>query len=254
MVLVERDMDSKREIRFEIDVFKPNTLPMARLAEYLSDLAKLYGHESEVHFDRLEEGSVKAIAYVDEPAHSHVRARIASVGTGLGPDDAMKAYNAIDRKLAADKATGKIVDVASGNVIKFPGRERPQPIHYGTFTETLTLQGKLISLQGADDTKHAQLEDGDRKYTRLQSRNLELMERLKHHLWGNVRLHGRGRFERLEDGTWDMKAFNIDDFDVLGRDTFADTIAKLRAVPNGLKVDDDVWQSVADDRLEDEQS
>ncbi|MFZ0864037.1 MAG: hypothetical protein ABR881_23780 [Candidatus Sulfotelmatobacter sp.] len=33
-----------REYRFEIDAFTPATIPMARLAEYVSDLAKIFGN------------------------------------------------------------------------------------------------------------------------------------------------------------------------------------------------------------------
>ena len=43
-----------REYRFEIDAFTPATIPMARLAEYVSDLAKMFGNNSSVHLGRIE--------------------------------------------------------------------------------------------------------------------------------------------------------------------------------------------------------
>jgi hypothetical protein len=42
------------EYVFRIDAFTPDTLPMARLAEYLSALAKLLGHQEHTHFVRVD--------------------------------------------------------------------------------------------------------------------------------------------------------------------------------------------------------
>ncbi len=38
-----------REYRFEIDAFSPTSMPMARLTEYLADLAKVFGNNNSVH-------------------------------------------------------------------------------------------------------------------------------------------------------------------------------------------------------------
>jgi hypothetical protein len=44
------------EYTFRIDVFTPETMPMARLAEYLAELSKLVGHSQSTHFDRVAPG------------------------------------------------------------------------------------------------------------------------------------------------------------------------------------------------------
>ena len=54
-----------REYRFEIDAFTPATVPMARLAEYVSDLATMFGNNSYVHLARIEEGSTAPVVLVD---------------------------------------------------------------------------------------------------------------------------------------------------------------------------------------------
>src|ERR1700740_2307709 len=48
----------RKELRFHIHEYTPHTLPMERLAEYLKNLAVLLGGTQEVHFVRLEAGSV----------------------------------------------------------------------------------------------------------------------------------------------------------------------------------------------------
>ena len=42
------------EYRFEIDAFTPDTIPMARLAQYLGDIARMMGQEASVHFARVD--------------------------------------------------------------------------------------------------------------------------------------------------------------------------------------------------------
>ena len=56
-------MNEDYEYRFRIDVFKPDTMPMGRLAEYMADLSQLLGEKEQVHFVRLEEGSKIELAY-----------------------------------------------------------------------------------------------------------------------------------------------------------------------------------------------
>ena len=57
------------EYRFKIDAaYTPETMPMARLAEYIRELSTLLGNQDKVHFDRLEEGSTVPIIRVDHEA------------------------------------------------------------------------------------------------------------------------------------------------------------------------------------------
>ena len=73
---------------FKIEGFTPETLPMSRLALYLSDLADLLGHEDKVHFVRVAKGSADLVHAVDEELQVEVIERVRLVKQGLGPDDA----------------------------------------------------------------------------------------------------------------------------------------------------------------------
>ena len=42
---------------FRIDVWRPETLPLKRLAEYASELAKLFGSSNDVHLMKIRRGS-----------------------------------------------------------------------------------------------------------------------------------------------------------------------------------------------------
>jgi hypothetical protein len=64
----EQTTMSEQEIyEFLIDACTPETLPMARLAQYLADLAVLIGHKTSVHLIGIKEGSVRPQIRIDAP-------------------------------------------------------------------------------------------------------------------------------------------------------------------------------------------
>lgn len=238
--------------RFRIEGHTPETLPMKRFADYLAMLARLFGHEKNVHLAQINFGSIETVAQIDGPARNAVAKRLLSVGAGTAEPDAMKAYTEIDKELAKDDAVGRIVTRKGHNIINFPGKNREHTAEYAQVAQPATLQGVLVSLSGSDDTKHAQLVDGDIKHTGLETKNLELLKRMSRHLWGApIRVIGQGHFTRNADGVWELKYFRMDDFEELENLSFKDTVARLRSVPNGVRVDDALLRELQTERSED---
>mgnify|MGYP000623573129 CR=1 FL=1 len=75
------------EYRYIIDVFTPETLPMARLAEYMGLLAGMLGEPEYVHFDRLEPGSAVLVTRVDVIAATKVNQRIRGLSDRTAAED-----------------------------------------------------------------------------------------------------------------------------------------------------------------------
>jgi hypothetical protein len=117
--------------RFELDAaFTPETIPMARLAEYMGKLAALLAEPAYVHFARLEAGTVEVLARVDPPAIPKVADRVNQVELAEEGSELRKIYRQIDKLAAEDNATARLKRRQSGakleaQVIYFPGRERP---------------------------------------------------------------------------------------------------------------------------------
>jgi hypothetical protein len=215
--------------RLHIDAYTPATIPMARLARYMEGFADLLGHEAAVHFDRLEEGSTQIVTRVDFEDVPKVRARLDRLARGEGDSESLKAREDIDRLLADDNATGFIADSSSAQVIAFPGVNRPKPQRYGPFNQDGSLDGLIVSVGGTDRTKHVQLQNGDTKYTNIET-DQEMARRLARHLFEPVRVFGGGRWLREEDGTWTLRSFRVRDFMVLRDESLRDAIEGLRAV------------------------
>lgn len=214
--------------RFRIDAFSPATLPMARLAEYMTDLAVLLGEPEHVHFDGLEEGSAVIVQQIDPVAVPKVQHRLMDVGKGDGPGDAVRAFHSLDRRLANDNAVGSLGS-EQGEIIHFPGRERAKPLEYGTFREQGSLDGQLVRIGGKDQTAHGILQDGT-QYWNCEMTRAMAREMGQHLFNGVVRVFGEGRWLRDGEGNWSLKRFAVSHFEVLDDAPWPATVARLRKV------------------------
>lgn len=98
------------EYRFQIDAYTPETIPLARLSQYLNDLARMMGESANVHLARIEKGSTVPVIRVDREAEPKVRERLRAVKFNEGPLEARKAYKEINRKLIQDNANAVLID------------------------------------------------------------------------------------------------------------------------------------------------
>jgi hypothetical protein len=211
--------------------FTIQTIPMARLAEYMAELARLLGEQEHVHLEEVVDGSVSLRAEVDAPSIPAVSARVLAVREGRGPEDATKAMQRLDDMLANDNAVGQLLDASNAEIIPFPGKNRPQPAIYGPFREEGTLEGEIVRIGGKDETIHVTLRDGSVLYSRCVATK-EVARLMAPYILGPiVRVRGVGTWERLGNGTWELKSFRINDFDVLDDMPLVEAVAKLRAVP-----------------------
>lgn len=224
------------EYVFRIDVFQPETLPMARLAEYLAALAKMFGHPDHTHFVGVEKGSAKlrtAVEHVDAPK---VESRLNGVRVGEGPKDALAGKQALEDLLLNDNAIGSLTEGDTDRVVlAFVGRNRVKPMTFPPFREDTAIDGQLVAIGGRDSTAHATLQDGAVFHVGVTMRR-DLARDLAKLLYGSpIRMHGNGRFERHTDGAWKMTDFRVDRYELLDASPIKEVLQRIREVPaNGL--------------------
>jgi len=239
-------MQEFKEFRFKIvgkvgdEDITPLTLPMARLAEYLTDLATIMGHKESVHFVKMDDGSAQAVMNVDEEEEARVTSQVQNAVRGAAQPHANAAYKRLDAKLREDNAVAEIVNVSkSAKVIEFPGCKTNVPEAYGPITERATLVGTLRRVGGFDESipVHIQRADGEVfccEVSRPLDKELSLLYDQ------TVRVHGLATYYR-DNGEWLMKKFHIQSYEPLPpAPPFAETIERLRAIPgNGWNELDD---------------
>lgn len=217
------------EYEFQIDAFTPATIPMARLALYLAELAALLGQPERVHFEKLKKGSVRLVARVEHEAISKVRMRLQNAGDPEAPEDVRRPYKKIDEMLRSDNAVGRLRRGKS-NVIRFPGREAKRNPRMGPFTEPAEIDGKIVRIGGTDETAHALIEPADGGVISAEC-SRELAVQLAPYLYGNpVRVIGNARWERTDAGEWKLLSFRAKEFRQLRADDLAASIARLRKI------------------------
>jgi hypothetical protein len=228
-------MNDDKKLIFYIDAYSPDSIPMAKLAEYMADFAALLGKDNAVHFAGIERGSTKIAARVEFEDVPKVTTRLHDIRRGTPPRDAAKIFEQIDDRLANDNAIGQILvegenGAAPAELLAFPGRTRPKVQSYGPFNQDGHLDGVLISVGGKDETISIRLQNGETIYANCDTTRTIARE-LGKHLFEPVRIHGSGRWTREADGKWTLLRFRVHRFDVLGSVSLRDTVTALRAVP-----------------------
>ena len=228
------------EYRFEIDAFTPETLPMARLAEYMAEFALMLGQPEHVHFVRLQKGSTAVVANVEWEAIPKVRERIRAVRS-QNPDaplEAVRAFHRIDNRLAEDNATGALVEPTGKTVIRFAGRKRKIELEYGAVRQPGTVDGVPIVIGGEKDPVPVHLEDRDRIHNCYAKRTVA--RQIAAFIFTTpVRASGLGVWRREESGLWVMERFLIQDFKPLDDASLSDVVDDLRRI-------DGSWQTLED--------
>ena len=96
---------------FYIDAYSPETIPMAKLAEYMTEFAELLGKQHAVHFETVEAGSTQIVSRVEFEDVPKVKARLTEMRNGAAPKELVQLMAQIDNHLANDNAIGRILFV-----------------------------------------------------------------------------------------------------------------------------------------------
>ena len=136
----------------------------------------------------------------------------------------MRAYRAIDDRLARDNAKASLRDMPHrAQIIEFPGRDRIKEIQ--PFTQPGTLDGVVVTVGGRDDPPTVHLQDEGKTY--VCHANKSLIRRIAPHIYGRpLRVNGMGRWERTQTGEWNLMRFTIHDFVAL-KDTPLEELANV---------------------------
>jgi hypothetical protein len=226
-----------KEFRFKIEgkiggeEITPLTLPMARLAEYITDLATIMGHKESVHFVTMADGSAQAVMNVDKDEESRVTSQVQNAVRGAAQPYVNAAYKRIDDRLREDNAVGEIINASkSAKVIEFPGRTTNLPDAYGPLTERATAVGILRRVGGFDDSIPIHLERADGEIFYCDA-SPALARDLSPLYDQTVRVHGIATYYRV-NGNWRRKRFHIQSFEPMPpAEPLTVTIDKLRAIP-----------------------
>jgi hypothetical protein len=203
---------------------------MARLAEYIADLAVVFGNRERVHFSRIEPGSTVPVIRVEWEAEPKVRDRLRAVKLKEAPEEVLQAARRIDRRLAEDNAAGDLQDPAGDKVLHFPGRELLKKLVYGPIVQQGTFQGVPIRVGGEGDPVPVHLEDGKEKHIVLAKR-IVAKEIAQYLFSAVIRVEGNGRWIRHADGEWELLEFRVSNYKLMEDGDIRKNISELQQIP-----------------------
>lgn len=239
-------MDAPTAYEFVMDRWTPDTIPMKRLAQYLDKLAGLLGRPESVHFTKITEGSARPAWNVDEVAAADVVSNLLAANNCTSADG-VKFRKEINRMLMDD---GQVAYLRAVNgrkkgpkVMVFAGRKTPIAQEV-TVHEVGELEGVVIRVGGRDPTVPVSLQSADGEYYKCYT-SRTIAKQLAPLLFDKqVRVSGKGKWRRSEDGVWSLEDFQITEFVPLEDSPMADFLASMRAVPGSG------WNDMADPHAE----
>lgn len=223
--------------RLRITAYSPDTIPMIRLAQYMSQVATLMGSEQHVHFKRLNKGSTVLCVKVEQEDVPKVNERLAKANKPDALADVVRSFKAMNDMLRADGAHATLTH-GTAQIIKFPGCDTPVIRRIGPIKEAGQLEGTVISVGGKDDTKHIRMLGHDGEEYKLTTRSLELAKDLGNNLFNPVRVNGMGTWYRNEDGQWELDNFIVHSCEPLENTSLIEAVASLR------DIDGDDWKNL----------
>ena len=216
------------EFYFWIDAFTPATIPMARLAEYMRELATILGEPAFVHFVRLKRGSTGIVHKVQIEAVPKVRDRATSVRRGDAPRDALRAYEKVNKMLMDDNGTGALKEGTDAIIIPFPG-VRSAEEKYAGIRERGTIDGEVLRVGGPHKWVPVLIESEGEIFSGCWADRV-IAKQLAQRLFEQVRLYGTGKWSRSAEGKWALQEFLIERFDPLSGEPLSEALGRIRAI------------------------
>jgi hypothetical protein len=221
-------MKEWKEYKFRIEGYTPDTLPMARLAEYLRELAEILGETPRVHFVRLEQGSVSVVNKVESEAVPKVRERITAVKERKGTVTQMRAYQHINNMLREDETKGALDEDKIADVLIFPGAEEAK-LQFTSIQQQGEMDGEVVRIGGRKDWVPIILDIDGKEVSGCHAKR-GIAKELAKYLFEPVRLYGIGRWDRSPDGEWSLGYFAVNAFEPLEQRTLSETVVALRGL------------------------
>lgn len=227
-------MNDDRDVTFKLNGKRPDDFTIDRLAQYLRVLGELVGNTDKVRIKKISPGSVKVAMAIQQDYYPKFVERMT---TAKNPKRAAtktsKIVEQLEQMVTDDHVTADVL-AGTTKLISIRGYTRSSGSVLGPVIQRYAVRGKIIGLEGKDETKHARIaEYGTGKEIHGEFRDDALGELLTKHLWrGVVEIGGTARLFRHSDGRWELKAFRIDAVEKLDDSSPSQFVADLRAVFN----------------------
>lgn len=228
-------MGKHNRLTLKLDGTSPETLPMARLGQYLSALSELYGSEDAVHFKDVSEGSACLNTWVDnDTSYNAIIQRSTSQAANSG-----RAYLKLVKLLSQDRFDAKIINDKEIIIVDFPSITEEVPF---VVRKKGKVQGKLYNVGGKDESAPVKLEGANGETYHCEA-TPALAAKLGAFLFKQVRLSGDSEWIK-KDGKWKLKKLTVESYEVLQQSNIKATLRSLQNAAGNQWTEEDDAQAI----------
>jgi hypothetical protein len=232
------------QLSFVIPGYTPETIPLARLIEYLQQMTAVLGDPENLHLIGIEEGSVEPVLRAPKAVALKARDKVSRVQRGDGTRKQVDAYNKIRRMVRRDaRDAGRPALLRSNQqvLLEIPAAPEDAGVLSGV-RQASSVDGQLIRVGGAGEDAALQVQDMQGRILSGFTAKRIVAKELAALLWEPVRLSGVGLWERTEEGEWRLERMQVQSYERLEDEDLSSVLERLRS----LKVN---WPEDALDQL-----
>ena len=213
---------------FKVVDFTPEDMPFGRLLEYYAEIAKMIGLSENMHLINVVEGSHASQFAIDNNHETEFAKRLTELNEGRAPRKAMTAYDTINAMLKEDSTSGQFSDPSNDNIIIFPGTTTADELQISV-RDTATFNGKLYYIVGTPSDAKIRIKTKNYGVVFCKT-TIEIAKALRDFWNEEVRVSGRGMWQKSADGTWVIDDFTITDFMPVQQESLSDAVKRLRKI------------------------
>ena len=234
------DVEEFEELEFVIPAYRPDTMPLDRLLDYLTQIGALLGASQDMHLVRIDESSTRPVLRMPVPAATRARESIQNVRAGRGTAKQRDAHKTIRKMVRLDGGGPAALKDRTGILIDF---EPELCVPVLSLRQPTTFDGSLMRIGGAGDYTPILMQSlhGETASGFLAPRMLA--KEMARFLFDPLRLAGIGDWERSAEGEWALTKMVIQSFEPMTDRSLEDAVNDLQR----LKIS---WPANADDDLE----
>lgn len=220
-------------LRFVVPGAQPDTLPLPRLLDYLTEVGRLVGEADALHLVGIEAGSAVAALRIDPTAVTEVRKTLLAAQRGELAGRPRAAWEKL-RALARNDNRQELRLELDGLTVAVPPADEALVVR--NVRQRSALDGIVVRVGGRGETATVDLLDLDETLHRGLKATRTLAKDLARRLYEPVRVMGEATWRRDEAG-WHLESFTLDRFVPLERADAAPLLERLAQLGKDLPED-----------------
>ena len=231
-------MDDLERFEFTVPGYTPETMPLDRLIEYLSQLMVILGQPSDLHLIDIKRSSTKPVMVMPHHAAVKARKRARETWEGGGSQRARQAYQRIRRMVADDGGKPATLSTArEGTILEFPGVDDGADQEINAVRQASSVTGELIRVGGETEFDQILLRDFSGEIISGCFATKDIAKQLARHLHESVRLDGIATWSRDRQGEWQIQRMKVSSWETLEDTKLGDALVELHQLAGGWPTD-----------------